>query len=41
MSVYEESKNDDKTGRAGNLFVKIAKSINFKVNSMATPGGGF
>jgi hypothetical protein len=40
MSAFEESKNEDNTGGDGNLFVKIAKSINFKVNSMVTPGGG-
>ena len=39
-SIFEESKIEDKTGGGGNLFVKIAKSINFKVSSMVTPGGG-
>ncbi len=39
-SIFEESKNEDNTGGGGNLFVKIAKSINFKVSSMVTPGGG-
>lgn len=43
MAAEEESKNDDdqgdRTRAGGNLFVKISKSINFKVNSMVTPGG--
>ena len=36
----EESKDDDDSKTGGNnLFVKIAKSINFKVNSKFTPEG--
>jgi hypothetical protein len=36
MGAENEEIKEDK---GGNLFVKIAKSINFKVNSMVTPGG--